>query len=179
MRKTFVAILVIVSFVLMLPLVACSDKGGGLPTEPSPTVPSLSVSTGRIDPAVGSTITVGMGAIIEVNTSGSIKVSADAVVLVRDDGLVYMMGCGSTIGGGSSTWIAFQTFRPIEQQPKGVYAFAKGHTLNAVVLHKNGIESMPENVGGCYFSPASNDPSIVFFDRAQGQIKVPLNWRVE
>ncbi len=92
------------------------------------------------------------------------------IVIVRDDGMMWLPTCGTITTGPTSKFSMSGTIGPTD----GLYISAKGHVINAIVLTASG-PSVPIGVPGpCYFGNQSN----IDFTKAQTKTDLSLNWTI-
>jgi hypothetical protein len=171
MRIAFVA--------TVLAAAACGDRAGS-PTSPSveQAPPVLRIVDVIFAPAAGSVLTIGSSAEIVLSTSGgSPQGNVAALFYVRDDGATYAGHCSSWNGTPDSTaWIRPELSQASAQFPSSFYVFAKGSTINAVVLTAAGSSVFG---GSCYFMTGNSATSPALYDRATSRRDLQLRWRVE
>jgi hypothetical protein len=160
----------------------------GSETEPTRTTTTARVSI--VDPAAGTTMTVGT----PFKISFTVEYAQEAftlytVAFVRDDGLYSPP---LTCGGGGSSGGAFAG-QPVDVSGvvgadwKGniLYQFAKGHRVNAMLLLKrlpeqpNGPASDCVPIGAGGRDPSKPTEGTVFPEQADQRVDMPLNWLIQ
>jgi hypothetical protein len=171
-RSCILAIALVLATQVML---ACSGSNG--PTGPTEVVPKpFPVSEVSANPQPGSTLVAGSQTTFRVGASGGDSLgSALGVVLIREDGSAYLVGCSGWSGNNTTVMNVITEMRSAELYPNGVYAWAKGHTLDGEILSVTGVAPG----GVCYFLADQQDSRSVLFERAKSRVKVLLGWKVE
>lgn len=176
MRNRLVGVALVFMATVMM---ACAGNGGvSTPTSPtSPTSPNqpVSVSVGVVTPQPDTQVSVGGTLSLTVSaTGGGTGISALAVSLVREDGGMFLVHCISWSGNADTSGNIYKVLEDVQANPNGVYAWAKGHTLDALGLSATGIVSN----GGCYFLADQQKLQEVSVEKAQTKTSIHLGWKV-
>lgn len=168
----------VVALLMATMMMACAGNGGTSPTTPTSTTPPsqpVSVSLGVVAPQPDTQVSVGGTLSLTVSaTGGGTGISALAVSLVREDGGMFLVHCISWSGNADTLGNIYKVLEDVQANPNGVYAWAKGHTLDALGLSATGVVSN----GGCYFLSNQQDIQGVAVEKAQVKTPIHLGWKV-